>query len=113
LVRLAASWVKISIGSGYSIGGFDITKIHGDVELGVGTKQDEFEAIGRGMLNVESLPIYWDNTSGIETPTSDCERTKISNDTSQLLMIINGYSGNKKLEDAVNHAHDLLVKYAD
>jgi DNA/RNA-binding domain of Phe-tRNA-synthetase-like protein len=103
----------VSIRSGYSIGGFDISKIHGDVELGVGTKQDEFEAIGRGMLNVESLPIYRDNTGGIGTPTSDCERTKISDNTTQLLMIINGYSGNKGLEDSVNHAHDLLIKYAD
>ena len=103
----------VSIRSGFSIGGFDIAKIQGDIELGVGTKQDEFEAIGRGMLNVEDLPIYRDNTGGIGTPTSDCERTKISGDTTQLLMIINGYSGTIGLEDAVNHAHDLLVKYAD
>ena len=103
----------VSIRSGFSIGGFDISKIHGDVELGVGTKQDEFEAIGRGMLNVENLPIYRDNKGGIGTPTSDCERTKISDNTTQLLMIINAYSGSKGLEDAVNHAHDLLVKYAD
>jgi DNA/RNA-binding domain of Phe-tRNA-synthetase-like protein len=36
----------VSIRSGFSIGGFDLAKIQGDVELGVGTNTDEFEAIG-------------------------------------------------------------------
>lgn len=103
----------VSIRSGFSIGGFDMIKIDGDIELGVGTLQDKFEGIGRGFLNVEYLPIYRDNTGGIGTPTSDCERTKISENTTQILMIINGYSGNNGLEEAVSHAHDLLLKYAD
>ena len=42
----------VSIRSGYSIGGFDSDKIQGDIELGVGTDHDEFNAIGRGILNV-------------------------------------------------------------
>jgi DNA/RNA-binding domain of Phe-tRNA-synthetase-like protein len=103
----------VSIRSGFSIGGFDIDKIEGDIELGVGTDQDTFKAIGRGMLNVEGLPLYRDAAGGIGTPTSDHERTKISADTTKLLMIINGYCGKKGIEEAVNHAHDLLSKYAD
>jgi DNA/RNA-binding domain of Phe-tRNA-synthetase-like protein len=102
----------VSIRSGFSIGGFDLAKIQGDVVLGVGTSSDEFEAIGRGMLNVEGLPLYRDETGGIGTPTSDNERTKISDDTTQLLMIINGYSGKAGLPEAVDHAIELLRKYA-
>ena len=102
----------VSIRSGFSIGGFDIDKIQGDIELVVGTDKDIFEAIGRGILNVEGLPLYRDATGGIGTPTSDHERTKISADTTKLLMIINGYSGEKGLEEAINHAHDLLQRYA-
>ena len=86
----------VSIRSGYSIGGFDLEKIQGDIELGVGTAEDEFEAIGRGLLNVEGLPLYRDTLGGIGTPTSDNERTKISNETTHLLMIINGYSGENR-----------------
>ena len=59
----------VSIRSGFSIGGFDCDKIQGDVELGVGTTNDEFEAIGRGSLNVEGLPLYRDRVGGIGTPT--------------------------------------------
>jgi len=103
----------VSIRSGFSIGGFDLDQIQGNIELGAGTDKDTFEAIGRGILNVEGLPLYRDAAGGIGTPTSDHERTKISADTSKLLMIINGYSGKNGLEEAVNHTHDLLQKYAD
>ncbi len=102
----------VSIRSGFSIGGFDLNKIQGDVELGVGTNKDEFEAIGRGLLNVEGLPLYRDQTGGIGTPTSDNVRTKISENTTHLLMIINSYSGKSGLQEAINHALELLEKYA-
>ena len=102
----------VSIRSGFSIGGFDMDKIQGDVELGVGTASDVFEAIGRGLLNVEGLPLYRDEAGGIGTPTSDNERTKISTETTSLLMIINGYSGNTGLQEAVDHSLELLEKYA-
>lgn len=103
----------VSIRSGFSIGGFDIDKIQDDIELGVGTSEDEFEAIGRGILNVEGLPLYRDKVGGIGTPTSDNERTKILDNTSSLLMILNGYNGSEGLEKAVEHSLELLHKYAN
>ena len=102
----------VSIRSGYSIGGFDLDKIQGDIQLGVGTKEDVFEAIGRGLLNVEGLPLYRDSIGGIGTPTSDNERTKISMGTKKLLIVINGYSGIGRLQEAVDYAIQLLKKYA-
>lgn len=102
----------VSIRSGFSIGGFDCDKIQGDVELGVGTTNDEFEAIGRGSLNVEGLPLYRDRVGGIGTPTSDNERTKISIETTRLLMVINDYGGTDDLQSAVDDALKLLQKYA-
>jgi DNA/RNA-binding domain of Phe-tRNA-synthetase-like protein len=104
----------VSIRSGFSIGGFDLEKIEGEeIRLEVGSSDDEFEAIGRGLLNVEGLPLYKDKTGGIGTPTSDNERTKISADTTRLLMIINGYSGRFGLQDAVDFSIELLGKYAE
>lgn len=103
----------VSIQSGFSIGGFDKNKITGNIELGVGTSIDEFEAIGRGILNVEGLPLYRDEKGGIGTPTSDNERTKISENTTDILLIINGFSGNKNnLTHSVNRTIQLLQKYA-
>ena len=103
----------VSIRSGFSIGGFDLEKIQGSIQLGVGTADEEFEAIGRGLLNVEGLPLYSDETGGIGTPTSDNERTKIERDSTRLLLIINGYSGRSGLQDAVDYSIELLGKYAE
>lgn len=103
----------VSIRSGFSIGGFDMDKIQGAIGLGVGTNNDEFEAIGRGLLNVEGLPLYRDSIGGIGTPTSDNERTKLDENTTHLLMIINGYSGKAGLEEAIDHSIILLQKHAD
>lgn len=102
----------VSIRSGFSIGGFDLDKIQGNIVLKVGTADDEFEAIGRGSLNVEGLPLYCDNLGGIGTPTSDNERTKITDDTANLLLIINGFSGNDGLNATVEFTEKLLSEYA-
>jgi DNA/RNA-binding domain of Phe-tRNA-synthetase-like protein len=102
----------VSIRTGYSIGGFDADRIQGNLMLGVGEKDETFEAIGRGVLNIEGLPVYRDFAGGIGTPTSDEERTKISEQTSHLLMIINGYSGPEGIEEATDSSVRLLEKYA-
>lgn len=103
----------VSIKSGYSIGGFDADKIVGSLTLGVGKTGERFEAIGRGQLNIEGLPVYRDNIGGIGTPSSDEERTKITANTSHLLIIINGYSGTDGLSETSNFAIELLKKYAE
>ncbi|MDD4379549.1 MAG: phenylalanine--tRNA ligase beta subunit-related protein [Dysgonamonadaceae bacterium] len=102
----------LSLKTGYSIGGFDADKIRGNLTLGVGKAGEKFEGIGRGLLNIEGLPVYRDEQGGIGTPTSDEERTKIDSDTSHLLMIINAYSGKQGLPEAVDYGVELLKKYA-
>lgn len=101
----------VSLKTGYSIGGFDADKIIGDLELGVGKAGEPFEAIGRGEMNIENMPVYRDSVGGIGNPSSDEERTKITRDTSSLLMLINGYSGKEGLEEAVNYSIEMLKKY--
>ena len=103
----------VSIASGYSIGGFDADKIAGDtLTLGIGRAGEPYEGIGRGLLNIEGMPVYRDAEGGIGTPTSDNERTKISPDTTCLLAIINGYSGEEGLLEAGRYMQDLLRRYA-
>ena len=102
----------VSIRTGYSIGGFDADKIEGALTLGVGREDERYEGIGRGLLNIAGLPVYRDQVGGIGTPTSDEERTKISLETTSLLMIINGYSGSEGLKEAGDYALDLLRRYA-
>ncbi|MBR0361306.1 MAG: hypothetical protein IIX35_02920 [Paraprevotella sp.] len=98
---------------GYSIGGFDADQIVGNVlSLGIGQKDEPYEGIGRGILNIEGLPVYRDEVGGIGTPTSDHERTKITLDTTHLLVLINGYDGNEEnIVRCGEFIQDLALKY--
>ena len=102
----------VSMCSGYSIGGFDADKIVGDtVTLGVGRSGEKFEGIGRGLLNVEGLPLYRDAAGGIGSPTSDEERTKITLETTRLQMQINAFGEEMSLDDTIEWSVSLLEKY--
>lgn len=102
----------VSMETGYSIGGFDADKIVGDrLVLGVGRDGEPYEGIGRGPLNIASLPVYRDGAGGIGTPTSDNERTKIDLATSHLLLIVNSY-GATSPDDVAEELEALLLKYA-
>ena len=104
----------VSLRTGYSIGGFDADKIQGtDLCLGVGQAGEPFEGIGRGVLNIEGLPVWRDARGGIGTPTSDHERTKMDVGTHHILAIINGYDGDEqRLREAAEMTQELLRKYA-
>ncbi len=78
-----------SLLSGYCINGFDATKVKGSLRLDVG-KGEEFEAIGRGLLNIENLPVFYDEEGPIGSPTSDSVRTSIDEETREIIVIIDG-----------------------
>ena len=102
-----------SIAYGYSIGGFDADKFVGDtLTLGIGRAGEPYEGIGRGVINIEGLPVYRDAEGGVGTPTSDHERTKITLSTTHLLVLINGYDGNReRVEANAEFIRQLLQKY--
>ncbi len=103
----------VSLVTGFSIGGFDYTRIEGALTLGVGRPGEHFEAIGRGVLNITGLPVYRDDNGGVGTPTSDEERTKILPETIKILIIINGYNGRSGLPEAIDLCSKLLTDYAN
>ena len=97
-----------SIVYGYSIGGFDADKMVGDtLTLGIGREGEPYEGIGRGLLNIAGLPVYRDLQGGVGTPTSDNERTKMTLETTHLLVLINGYDGS---EDRVRQNAEFIQK---
>lgn len=104
----------LSVSCGHSIGGFDADKIVGDtLTLGVGREGEPYVAIGRGELNIACLPVWRDAIGGIGTPTSDNERTKMSESTHHVLLTINIYKPDMSDDDIMNMATRLLQQYAD
>ena len=81
-----------SIAYGYSIGGFDADKFVGDtLTLGIGREGEPY---------------------GVGTPTSDNERTKMTIETTHLVVLINGYDGNEqRVAENARFIQELLRKY--
>ena len=102
-----------SVAYGYSIGGFDADKFVGDtLTLGIGREGEPYEGIGRGMINIQGLPVYRDVLGGVGTPTSDHERTKMTLETRHLVVLINGYDGDvQRVSENAEFIQTLLRKY--
>ncbi|SHE79049.1 phosphoenolpyruvate synthase [Mariniphaga anaerophila] len=103
----------VSVSSGFSIGGYDAGKISGSAVFGIGKKDEPYEGIGRGVLNIESLPVFRDEKGAFGTPTSDSVRTSVTKETGRFLMVIIDYGSSEKLEEATTLAVSLLRKYAN
>ncbi|MEI6677499.1 MAG: phenylalanine--tRNA ligase beta subunit-related protein [Mariniphaga sp.] len=103
----------ISLESGMSIGGYDAEKISGNVFFDIGRKDEAYEAIGRGEMNIEFLPVFRDIISAFGSPTSDSLRTSVTCSTKRFLMIVVGFSGEADTRQTVEQSIVLLKKYAD
>lgn len=103
----------VSIKSGYAISGLDGDRIEGNtLTMSVGRADDVYNGIGRGLLNIEGMPVYRDAMGPIATPTSDEERTKFTDQTVKAQININAFAPEMPLEEAVDWMATLLKKYA-
>ncbi|MCD4664197.1 MAG: hypothetical protein K8R68_02930 [Bacteroidales bacterium] len=82
-----------SVKTGYSIGGYDYSKIKGDIIFDIGKTDEDYDAIGRGKMNIESLPVFRDATGAFGSPTSDSVRTMISDKTKEILLAVINFGG--------------------
>lgn len=66
----------------------DLDKINGDVVIRLGKKEDIYEGINRGLINVTNIPVYTDNIGPFGCPTSDTLRTCVTSSTKRILVMI-------------------------
>jgi len=102
----------VSLTTGFSIGGYDADTIVGEVEMVIGQPDEPYTGIGRGVLNIEGLPVFRDGQGAFGTPTSDSERTSVTEQTTRFLMVIIGFGAEAHLDEAGELAVELLGKYA-
>ena len=98
----------ISIRSGYSIGGYDLSSIDGTIELGVGKEGEPYKGIGRGDLNITNMLVLRDNYGAFGSPTSDSERTMINGSTNEIVLIFFDFETNSTLEPYLSECVNLL-----
>ncbi len=100
-----------SIRTGFSIGGYDMMKIKGEITLGVGHENEPYVGLGRGPLNIHKLPVFRDDDGAFGSPTSDSERTGVTDGTTRFLMIFLDFGGNDSLSQAMDEAQSVIGKY--
>lgn len=100
-----------SISTGYSIGGFNEDKITGEITFKAGDATTKYEAIGRGIMNIENLPVFYDEIGAFGSPTSDSTRTMITDDTKKLFLIVLNLGGHPNFENELKQITEMIELY--
>lgn len=66
----------------------DKDRLVNDVVIRLGTKEDIYEGINRGLINVTNIPVYTDEIGPFGCPTSDTLRTCVTSCTKSILVMI-------------------------
>jgi len=103
----------VSISSGFSIGGYDAGKVQGDIWFGTGKAGEPYSGIGRGVLNIEGLPVFRDDAGAFGSPTSDSVRTCVDENIRRFLMVIISFGVNQELVNAGEFSIALLRQFAN
>ena len=74
-------------------------------------KDEPYEGIGRGNINIENIPVYCDEVGPFGTPTSDTPRTRITEETKTILLFITSFNGTDGLLQDVELAKDLFSRF--
>ena len=101
----------VSLHSGMSAGSYRIDALSPPLTFRKAVAGETYEAIGRGPFNLENLPVLADAQGPFGSPTSDSERSMITLDAEQVLMVIYGFGEAKGLARAVDFAADCLTSY--
>lgn len=66
----------------------DYDKLKGNIQIRIGTENDIYYGINRGLINVTNIPLYVDDESPFGSPTSDTMRTSVTEDTKKILLMV-------------------------
>ena len=78
----------LSVKTNRSVCVVDCDKLVGNITITKGKKEDIYEGINRGLVNITNMPVYCDSVSPFGTPTSDTMRTAVSDETKNILVMI-------------------------
>ena len=101
----------ISMQTGLSCGLYNIDKISGERIFRIGKAGEDYEAIGRGKLNIEGLPVFSDEIGVYGSATSDSVRTMIDDEAKRILLVMISFSGVNVLNEYTAIAEGYLRKY--
>src|SRR3984957_6856208 len=102
----------VSLESRLPVGLYDLAHVQGDVVFRAGRAGETYKGIGKYDLNLEGLPLFADALGPHGSPTSDSERTMVTEATGQVLAIIISFGGADPLQRWGLQMTELLERYA-
>lgn len=103
----------LSIKSGYSMGTYDLAHTKGEIRWMRAPEGTAYQGIGKDVLNIEFLPVLFDEEGPFGNPTSDNTRAMITEETKEILLVYYCFDGGAELEALLAEARMLLENYAD
>lgn len=103
----------LSIRSHFSVGSYDLAQLTPPLCFGTGKQGESYKGIGKGVVNIEHLPVFIDEQGPFGSPTSDSERAMIRADTTNLLMIVISFSGRDGISETLDLGMEWLTKFAN
>jgi DNA/RNA-binding domain of Phe-tRNA-synthetase-like protein len=102
----------VSVESRLPIGLYDLAHVSGDIVFRAGRAGESYKGIGKYDLNLEGLPVFCDALGPHGSPTSDSERTMVTNETKQVLAIVISFGGKDGLERWAERMSGLFQRFA-
>ncbi len=88
----------VSLESKLSIGLYDTAQVQGDIVFRTGRAGETYKGKGKYDLNLEGLPVFCDERGPHGSPTSDSERTMVTGETKNVLVVIVSFGGKDGLD---------------
>jgi DNA/RNA-binding domain of Phe-tRNA-synthetase-like protein len=102
----------VSIESRLSVGLYDLAHVAGEIVFRPGRAEESYKGIGKYDLNLDGLPVFSDAAGPHGSPTSDSERTMVTNETTQVLAVIISFASSENLQRWSQRLAALLQQYA-
>lgn len=102
----------VSVESRLAVGLYDSGQVEGDIVFRAGRAGETYKGIGKYDLNLEGLPVFCDALGPHGSPTSDSERTMVTEATKKVVAIIISFGGAEVLQRWGEEMTGLLQKHA-
>jgi DNA/RNA-binding domain of Phe-tRNA-synthetase-like protein len=102
----------VSVESRLPIGLYDLAHVEGDIVFRAGRQGETYKGIGKYDLNLEALAVFCDALGPHGSPTSDSERTMVTEATKRVLGIVVSFGGASGLTAWADKMGGLLKEHA-
>jgi DNA/RNA-binding domain of Phe-tRNA-synthetase-like protein len=102
----------VSVESRLPVGLYDSANVEGEMVFRAGRAGETYKGIGKYDLNLEGLPVFCDEIGPHGSPTSDSERTMVTEATKRVVAIIISFGGAETLRRWGEEMTGLLQQHA-